>query len=381
MSPLSREDLKSLMSDGEGLRVSIYLPTHRTTAQAPEDKLRLKNLIRDAERQLAERGATSSQAAKLLAPAHELADEQEIWLHHLDGIALFSGDGNGRRFTLPLSVPETAVVNRRYYVRPLFPLFNADAEFFILALSQNQVRLFRAGVFAVEEVPVKGIPKSLKELLQFEERSKELQLRSSSGPGVGAAMFHGHGDEDDRKRDDLLDFFRHVNRGVIAALKGQSAPLVLASVEAHYPIYREANTYAALHDRCVPGNPERVRPEELRDSAWELLRPLFESKKTRAIERYHALVSDGKASSELTNVLAAARAGRVDTLLVASGVPVLGSVDDASGEVRLANVPGPEAEDLGNLAAIETFLAGGTVYLFEASQMPDGASVAAVFRY
>jgi len=41
----------------------------------------------------------------------------------------------------------------------------------------------------------------------------------------------------------------------------------------------------------------------------------------------------------------------------------------------------PGDEDLLDLAAVQTLLNGGTVYAVELEKVPDGASLAAVFRY
>ena len=61
----------------------------------------------------------------------------------IKGLALFLAEGFFRRFRLPTAFVETVAVNRRFMVNPLIPLLSERDLFFVLALSQNQVRLLR----------------------------------------------------------------------------------------------------------------------------------------------------------------------------------------------------------------------------------------------
>jgi hypothetical protein len=48
---------------------------------------------------------------------------------------------------------------------------------------------------------------------------------------------------------------------------------------------------------------------------------------------------------------------------------------------QLRDEPQPGDEDLLDSAAVHTFLNGGTVYAVEPVEVPDEATLAAVFRY
>jgi hypothetical protein len=77
----------------------------------------------------------------------------------------------------------------------------------------------------------------------------------------------------------------------------------------------------------------------------------------------------------------AAHHGQVDILFVAVGVQVWGNFDPGTDTVHMHQDPEPGDEDLLDLATIQSTLNGGTVYAVEPEQMPDHASLAAVFRY
>lgn len=68
MSTLSQEELKSVMTEGHGPAVSVFLPTHRAGPDSQQDPIRLKNLLKQAETQLINEGIRAAEARDLLAP-------------------------------------------------------------------------------------------------------------------------------------------------------------------------------------------------------------------------------------------------------------------------------------------------------------------------
>jgi Bacterial archaeo-eukaryotic release factor family 7 len=154
----------------------------------------------------------------------------------------------------------------RYHLKPLLPLLAGDGRFYVLALSQNEVRLLGASRYSTDEVKLgDDVPESLADALKLDEPEKQLQFHTGSSGDGGAgrsAVFHGHGAKDDSK-DNILRYFRKIDRGLRDVLKGQEAPLVVAGVDYLLPIYREANTYSGLVEEGTTGNPEELSVEEL----------------------------------------------------------------------------------------------------------------------
>ncbi|HET9481055.1 MAG TPA: hypothetical protein VFP98_04795, partial [Candidatus Polarisedimenticolia bacterium] len=103
--------------------------------------------------------------------------------------------------------------------------------------------------------------------------------------------------------------------------------------------------------------------------------------RARALARYAELAGTGRASSQPAEVLSAAHSGRVDVLFVPVGVQHWGVFRPEDGSVELSEPEQPGGEDLLNLAAVHTVLNRGTVYAVDAGSMPDGALLAAVYRY
>ena len=131
----------------------------------------------------------------------------------------------------------------------------------------------------------------------------------------------------------------------------------------------------------ITGNPATLTVEELHEQAWRLVGPRFSAKRTEAAERYHALTSGEKTSNRLAEVVLAAVDGRIETLFLAKGVRQWGSFDAEARAIHLHDAAGPDNEDLFDLAAVQTYLNGGAVYVVESDEIPGDDNLAAIFRY
>ena len=385
MDLLSREELEALVGEHGGACASIFLPTHRAGAETRQDPIRLKNLLGEARERFLAVGLRSAEADEVLEPARELLADEVFWRYQGDGLALFLSRDHFRSYRLPLRFEELAVVAARYHVKPLLPLLAGDGRFYVLALSQNEVRLLGASRLSVDEIELgDDVPGSLAEALKFDDPEKQLQFHTGTRGGVRggrAAVFHGHDANDDSK-DGILRYFRQIDRGLRDLLRGREAPLVLAGVDYLLPIYREANTYPGLLEEGVTGNPEELRAEELHERAWEIVEPHFSGAQREAVARYAELAGTGRTSADLREIVPAAYYGRVETLFLASGVRRWGAFAPDTGEVDLHDEPEAGDGDLLDFAAVRTILNGGAVYAREEpGRVPGGGAAAAVFRY
>jgi hypothetical protein len=364
------------------------MPTHRTGREIREDALRCKNLLNKAEEQLREIGVRTPEAQEVLAPAWKLQSDGEFWKSQSDGLAIFAAHDFFNCYRVPLLFEETLMVNRRFYVKPIVPLLEGDGTFYLLAASQNQLRLFRGTHYSISELTTDSLPKNLRDALNIDEYVQTLQFHSYRASVAGAAaggdvMFHGQGgaDMDVRKKDEIRQYFHRVDRGLQDFLHEQRSPLVFAGVEYLFPIFRETCNYSMLIEPAVRGNPDKLNAQQLHALAWTVVEPYFHESQRAALEKYHNGAGSDLATNDVAAIVGAARSGAVETLFVARGQKVWGTIDPQSGSVALHEKEQPADEDLMDYAAAHTLLNGGTVYTLDPTQIPERCVAAAVFRY
>ena len=260
-------------------------------------------------------------------------------------------------------------------------------QFYILALSLKNVRLFLASRYTIGGIPLSDMPTSIQETLWFEDPEKHLEFHTStgapSGPGQRAAMFHGHGVQTDEEKVRILRYFQILDKGLQDIIQGDDAPLILAGVDYLLPIYRKANSYPNLISEVLTGNPDEASEKELQVQAWELVQPLFEEDRLEAIQRYQQLSGTNSelAPNDLETIVKAAYYGAVEALFVTLGKQQWGAFDAPKNEVHFDDEATPHNQDLYDFAAAYTLANSGTVYTFDQADMPGGDNIGAILRY
>jgi hypothetical protein len=312
-------------------------------------------------------------------------EDSRYWRHQSNGLAVFLSKSQFRHYRLPTSFKELVVVTDRYHLKPLIPFVTEDRGFFVLALSQNEVRFLECTRQKVQRIPLRGIPKSILEATKIDLAEKELQFHTGtpSRRGKRDAIFHGTGAGDLDTKRMILRYLQQIDEGLRKLLYNRQVPLVVAAVDYLIPIYREATTYRGLVREGVSGNPERVSNIELRDRALDILQPYFQETRNTMKQKYLELAGSGstRASSDLKEIVSAAYHSRIDTLFVAIGVNQWGRFDHESNRVDLHSTQEPGDRDLLDLAVVQTLLRGGKVFTSAPHGMPGKSIVAAIFRF
>jgi hypothetical protein len=377
MYRLSHAAVQELLTFQGPWGVSLFMSTHRAGAETRQDPIRYRNLLRLAEHAMAQRGIAAGERTASLVAAQKLIAKSEFWQHQSDGLAAFIAPGVFRYYTVPSHFAENAVVDSAFHVKPLLPVYYGDGRFYLLSLSQKRVRVFQCTRDEHEELQVLGVPTSIEQYMQFFEPSgtQSNRVRGRASP----VAVRSSGERESKQR--VLEFFRQVDGGLHDLLKDEQVPLLVACVESLFPLYREANTYAHLAPLPLSGNPEATGTTELHQRAWAQLAPHFNDKQEAAVRRFAEVDGSRKASSKIRTIVPAAIDGRVETLLVAADQEAWGVYDPATGQARESKVPPTAAQELLNLATVQTLRHQGAVYVLPSAAMPHGAPAVAILRY
>lgn len=384
MDILTRDDLKSLMTNQAGPCVSIYMPTDRGDSR--QNPIRFKTLLSRAEEAVKEMGAGAAENMDdFFNPARRLLEKDTFWKNQSDGFALFLSKNVFRYFRLPVDFDELSVVTHRFHLKPLLPFLSDDQRFYVLALSQNNVRLLQCTRQRVQEIQPDDMPESLQQALAYDLPQKQLQYYAGGGAGGraddGGAMFHGHGVGHDDHKDAVLRFFQSVNKGLREELRDEDAPLVLAGVEMLFPIFREACDYPHILETGVRGNPDELSPAALHERAWTIAADHFAKIREAAVNTYMDVAHTEETSTDLRQIVPAAHDRRIDLLFVAEGRRRWGAFDPDANALTLHEAQEAGDEDLLDFAAVHTLMNGGTVYVVPPENVPENGLMAARFRY
>jgi len=369
-------------------RLSLYFPTHRAGPETRQDPIRLRNLLREGRNQLVAQGMAENDVEKMLSPLHDLDHDIDFWRHQQEGLGILVAPDGHRVYKLPYSVPELVVAGEEFHLKPLLSLFAHDDHFHLIALSKSHTQVYEGNRYSLRSVTIPNMPTSLAEALQFDDGELQIQQHTSGPKGqAGHTIFHGQGGEKEVHPDQLLRYFRAINKAFREHVKDSKLPLVLAGVGYYFPIFREVNSYQHLLEEGVTGAIESMSEKELHDSAWRIVEPRLINAQDKALERFNFMANGNngngvlKIADKVEPAVIAAFEGRVDALIIPEGRQIWGEFHADTETVKMKTDDSGNRCDLLDVAAVNTLLHGGEVYVVPQDKMPEGRDIAALLRF
>ncbi|MDK9699004.1 MAG: hypothetical protein OEM52_02470 [bacterium] len=380
---LSFKSLVDLEASRQPPCLSLYQPTHRSSPENKQDPIRFRNLIKQLESSLRQK-YTDEETRLLLEQYESLAQDYTFWEHTLDGLAVLSDTKQFRVYRLQRLVSEFVVVADSYHTKPLRSFLQSVDRYQILGLSLSKVQLFEGNRNSLEEIELApGVPHTMIEALGDELTESYSTVASYGGVGQGSMpMHHGHGGKQEGEEIDAERFFRTIDRAIAERhSKPSGLPLILAALPEHHHLFQKVSHNSLLMKEGIPANPETLSIENLRERAWKVIEPQYQTKLNAVSDEFEVANSKGLGSDNLDKVAQAAVAGRVATLLIESDRQIAGRLNSITGIIELADLNDPQVDDLlddlGELVA----KMGGNVRVIPSKHMPSKSGLAATFRY
>ncbi len=348
--PVRRENLRHLALQA-GPTVSIVLPTHRGGAETRSDSQRLRPLLDDARRELAQR-YPEADADVLLEPLEARVASDRFWQTQCDGLALFAYDEDARHYRLPCEFTPQVTVGDHPNLRPFLSLVTDDLEFLILAVSRDKVRLFAADRATITELPLGDLPESADDVEGVSTREPQVVKSDLSG-GFGSGP---------RDYNVLNGFLQAVGKAVEKRFSGDGRPVILASVEEYQSAIRQHLSSVTMLEDMVTGNPDNLSDVKLHEAAWPIAQAESRKRHQKLIDKLSESLGTGFATTNPEAISENAAVGRVKTLILA----------------RRALDEQARSEDL-DAAIARTLINRGDIDVVD--ELPGGELVAALYRY
>lgn len=357
----SREEFLRLSDIRSDACISIYIETSPLRQKLETSKIQFGNFIKEALQQLVERGFDKRRLALLEEELYSVLKDESFWDLHARSLAVLATPETVRTFRLANDLPNRLDVSERFYLKPLLRALTFAHSAYILALSENKVRLieFFSDAPAVD-IEVAGMPTQLQEAM-----------------GDAASHDYNHGAVHDKVR--LAQYTRKIDQALRPIFAGHDYPLILVSTESLASIYRSTNSLPNLTNETLFTNADhigtaelvtRVRPmmDKYYQSQLDALKPLFES---RAGER--------RVTQDLSDTARAATFGAIELLMINIESHAPGTIDD-QGRVTF------DATSQGNYGIVDeiakrAMTTGARVIAVRSGDLPPGADVQAILRY
>lgn len=382
-SIISKEILAQLKGFTSECCITIYLPTHSSGMEVNKghDAIRLKNALQQAHQQLTQQGHDEGPVKQLLKPGYDLLSDDAFWTRQNKGLAVFISDNYCRYLHMQQEPAEKVYINKSFALSPLVSLLANPEYFYLLVISKQQAKLFRADDYGMTEVNISNIPDGVEGTKRMLDKSAST-FRAAGAASHGGANYHGIGGGNPDDKTNIAVYLEAVDDKLWEALLNKEhAPLLLAGVEYLIPIYRSVCDYKYVWDDALTGSHEHEDIATLYPKARAIMQPYFEQRLNNAIERYGNQSATPQTSTNLAEIIPAAHYGRVSHLFIVKGEQVWGTFDEQTNELTMQGESTGDNEDLFDKAVTNTLLTGGEVFMVDSEKMPAASTMAAILRY
>ncbi|MEN5081289.1 hypothetical protein ABE438_02295 [Bosea sp. TWI1241] len=342
--------------------VSIYVPTTPLTEEVGASRIAFRNLVREAIGQLEAGGLDKRRIWPLQEELDAVAEDDALWRHMAHSLAVFATPETIRVHRLANRLPEMVQVSDRFHLKPLLRAVTFAHEAYILALSENHVRLIEiSSDLPPEPVKVEGLPK---------DAASHARLSSIS---------KSHGSESNRRLH--IQYCRAIDSALRPVIGGSGIPLIVAAVDPLGQVYPSVNRYDGLLPEVIRQSPDHMSDAELAQAAIPLLDNAYAAELSGLCDLFAQRDGQGRAMTDISDAARAATRGQIDVLMVDMDAVVPGTVDE-DGVVAFAETDDAVAYGVVDEIAGRVLAAGGRVLAVRKADLPEGAeTLAAILRY
>jgi hypothetical protein len=348
--------------------VSIYLKTTPVTQQVTASRIEFGNLVQEARSQLQDADFDKRRLATLFDGLNDVLDDDEFWRLQANSLAVFATADNVRTHRLANDLVSMVQVSDRFNVKPLLRAITFPHSAFVLALSENAVRLVEMHAsLPPETVRVPDMPRDAASSVG----KSTLNDRSFSG--------RIHGTEGQNVR--LRQYVRQVDAALRRVLAGRELPLILAATDRLASIFAQSCSYPHLLGSRISDSPDQLSDAELAARA----RPLLDEAYAAEIAAMHVLfdkrASEGRTTTDISDAARAATFGAIQTLVVDIDSTIPGFVDETNGAVTFVEKDDAKAYGVVDEIASRALIGGARVMGLRRDDIPEGKELAAILRY
>ncbi len=242
------------------------------------------------------------------------------WNRNAEGLAVLSGPDGSRVLWLPWTPPTTACSDTLPLIAPLLPLLDDERPFAVVALQLGEWRVLMCNRRTFEPLAFDA-PANIDEATAVVQDpvpgGSAHAHRTSSSQTTGATRVHMQGfGHENRKENDADLYFRELDKALAATLSGPIPVVVVGSAKWVHR-FSEKASFAPI--ATVEHNPSDLDDAELHALAWSHARSHIQHDPDALSEKLGAAGSDGRRSTDRSEIAEMAVAGGIDTLVVPAG--------------------------------------------------------------
>lgn len=356
-----KEKLQALATETGAPCVTISLNTHRTHPENAQDRIRLKNLLQEAEERVI-KDFGKRPAESLLEKLAVVESEIDI-NYNLESLHIYLSNNTKEIIKSTWPTNEDAVrIADTFDTRSLIKAYNRSEDYAILLLSQGGVALYTA-----TDDGITG------------------EIKNDDFPFTENPHANTNADRtsDAKYLDDLVrEFFNTVDKAVVKFFNDTHLPILIICTEDNYSRFIKMADKPSIYLGYAPINYNSTETHNLAKQGWEVVKTLQQERRTAAISEMKEAVGAGTVLTDLQEIFQAAKEGRGDLLMVHENFtqPVLMKTDTTFELAPNTSLP-DVVEDITSTIAWEVLSKNGRVYFTQQDEIKELGKIVLKTRY
>lgn len=356
-----KETLQKLGAEQSNPCVTISFNTHRAHPQTAQDKLLLKNLLKEAKERVTKEYEKKS-VESLLNKISTIENEIDMSAN-LDSMHIFLSNDTKEIVKSPWVVSHDRVnVSPRFAIRPLIKAYNRSEPYLIMVLSQGEAYLFEAlndGI--IQKITNKDFPFT-------DSVPNTLTPQRLSDP---------------KYVDNLnKDFFNRIDKALVKVHNETDLKCVVVCTSANYSLLLQVADKPGAYHGFVSVNSKSGSTHQIVQETWKFIKDLQSKRRTKDLSDVKEAISKGNVLFDLNEIYQAALAGKGDLLVVHQDFkqPVMMTDNNNFNLIDDPSTPGA-VDDITSKIAWEVISKKGRVIFTQQEEMTDLGKIALKTRY
>ncbi|ART79003.1 baeRF11 domain-containing protein [Oceanisphaera avium] len=363
----SVEEIGNLNLVRSDASVSIYLATTPLSRETEQSRVTLNNLVKAAVKQLTAAGIDKARIQLLQQQFDELLADKEFWDFQANSLAILANPDSLRTYRLANKLQSSVEVADRFHLKPLLRALTFPHSAYILALSENAVRLVQVSPdLPAKEVAVPNLPEDAA------DATNKLIDKDHTGTG-NRPSGQAHNTY-------LANYVRKINTALKPVLLHSNSPLILAATQPIDGIFRSLTRLKVLAE-SINGNPDKVTAADLASAARPILDKHYQCQIDDFKQLFIERTGQKRTTTDISDAARLATFGGIERLLVDIEGVVVGTVDEDTGEVSFAGENDAVQYGIVDEISCRALRTGAKVMAVRKSDIPGGHDLAAITRY
>lgn len=378
-----------------GPTVSIYIPVKRTDREQRRDdwdRIEFKDLVKEAERTMAEQYPNYDAKAIFEKLDYILTHEDlPLWVDASAGLAFLANADEVLVYNLSYAPKATVVVGDAFYLKPLIRNTQYDMDYKLLLLNTDFFAVLDGNYNGVHYHPMPDDVKNYfaETFPEFDGETTALDYYSLEDH---ESPYHDHKSRNEVTQEETEKFFRYVNKAMNDTIvRDSETPVILVTLPEHEHMFREICTFKSLlpEGQDIQKDARTMTGTELRDAARKIMEGINDEQIAELKEKYGYHASKGTATDDVVRIGEALFDKRVGVLFLEDGKGIPGTFDMGTGTITYDGATNPvddkeldpSSPDIANAFAIAAVEQDADIVVLPHEKMPTGNAFAVIDRY